>query len=255
MMKKDQKKYEKYVYLFEEALLEDLQEELKGKGIRMKKARRFGCEVVHPRYKVAVTSPEIWRISCQRQGSWYRSSPMADKFMIGSDVPIDCMSGGTHITVAKFTPPRLPTPEEIRMLANDPIYQKERPDEWERIQPMEETVFKLTREKLGADKDEDVEPIRKKLGLPKDGKGLTLKEVFVCQCANHANFINPKFYTEENGNKVPYSIGGSMTICSSCMEYFGIIGSDFPVRYVTPCTGAVMALGMDPDIYMRVENL
>jgi hypothetical protein len=112
-------------------------------------------------------------------------------------------------------------------------YREARPEEWENI---------------GAVDREEQARWLKVMGL----QGLTFEELFVSHCANHANFIEPAYQVLEEGLPVPYSLGKTRTVCSACLEFYNIIGSVFPKKYVVPCPGAVLFAGMVPNHYYEV---
>jgi len=59
------------------------------------------------------------------------------------------------------------------------------------------------------------------------------------QSANHANFLarDPLFFVVEDGEKVPYSITPVELTCCACHEIFGVLGTDYPRKYVMRCPG------------------
>ncbi len=95
------------------------------------------------------------------------------------------------------------------------------------------------------------------LGLRGIAKAAFLfKEVFITNCANHSNFIDPRYYLEEEGKIIPYSISPhSIEVCSSCAEYFDIVGSKYKTKLVVPCVGAVLYAGMAADRYYKVQKM
>ncbi|MCU0578570.1 MAG: hypothetical protein MUF69_03395 [Desulfobacterota bacterium] len=68
-----------------------------------------------------------------------------------------------------------------------------------------------------------------------------------------ARWLNePAYQVLEEGLPVPYSLGKTRTVCSACLEFYNIIGSVFPKKYVVPCPGAVLFAGMVPNHYYEV---
>ena len=53
---------------------------------------------------------------------------------------------------------------------------------------------------------------------------------------------------------VPYSISDSIHVCSSCLEFFNILGKQWPVKYVVPCIGAVQFAHLPMDQYFEVKT-
>ena len=78
------------------------------------------------------------------------------------------------------------------------------------------------------------------------------EKTFMIHSANHSNFITPEFYVDVNGAKVPYSISDSAHVCSSCIEFFNILGEQWPVKCVVPCIGAVQFARLPQDQYFEV---
>ena len=79
------------------------------------------------------------------------------------------------------------------------------------------------------------------------------EKIFAHHSANHANFIDPKYFATLNGCMVPYSIADSLHVCSSCLEFFNILGEQWPVKYVIPCIGAVRFAHLPMDQYFEVK--
>jgi hypothetical protein len=81
------------------------------------------------------------------------------------------------------------------------------------------------------------------------------RELFLAHTANHANFISPRFFVQdEEGNPIPYSLDRSAHLCSCCIELFQIIGSRFKKKLVAPCPGAVRFARLEADRYFLVEG-
>lgn len=56
------------------------------------------------------------------------------------------------------------------------------------------------------------------------------------------------------GGKAPYSIAGSLHVCSSCLEFFNVIGDQWRLKYVVPCIGAVQFARLPINQYFEVET-
>ena len=122
---------------------------------------------------------------------------------------------------SNFKPDRFPSSEEIFQLIQSQEYQKRKPSEWDKTDPLEEDFYQRWFE-------------RNRVNEPFD-----FDKILLSHSANHANFIDPKFIVNMNGEKVPYSIADSPRVCSSCLEFFNILGDQWAVKYVVPCIGAV----------------
>jgi hypothetical protein len=134
-------------------------------------------------------------------------------------------------------PDRLPTPDEISQLVQSKEYQKRKPSEWDKPDPLEKDFYQRWFEHQQ----------RKEL--------FDFEKILRSHSANHANFLDPKFFTNLNGTMVPYSIADSIHVCSSCLEFFNILGNQWPVKYVVPCIGAVQFARLSMDHYFEVKTL
>lgn len=112
-------------------------------------------------------------------------------------------------------------------------YQQARPDEWEDIHGEDPQLNEKWLRIMGV-------------------RGITYEELFVTHCANHANFLEPSYFIVQEDGPVPYSIDKTTHICSACLEFFNIIGSQFKKKLVVPCPGAVLFAGMAPNRYYEV---
>jgi hypothetical protein len=141
-----------------------------------------------------------------------------------------------HISESNFRPDALPTPREIREMASSPSFQKEKPSAWEEVDPSEREHYQRWFERWGGEGPFDFEGMLR------------------VHAANHANFVDPRFYLLFEGRKVPYSIASSLWTCSSCLEFFNILGGEWPLKYVTACAGAVRFARLPRDQYFRVSS-
>ncbi len=113
--------------------------------------------------------------------------------------------------------------------------QKKKPSIWDKIDPSEKAFYRRWFERLGG----------------KDRLGF--EEVLIYHSANHANFLDPRFYVLLESGKAPYSIADSLRTCSSCLEFFNILGDEWPIKYVTACSGAVRYARLPRDQYFSVS--
>ncbi|MBW1988298.1 MAG: hypothetical protein JRI97_02010 [Deltaproteobacteria bacterium] len=190
------------------------------------------CELLAPGREGRVL-PEEWEgfSLCARQVSWVSGSGRENLVLWVSDLPRKTRPPDYLITDSAFAPPALPKEKEARAMAQDPAYLVRRPAAWEAVQDSSAAAWMRT------------------LGLPGRFEGL-----FTWHCANHANFLEPKFFVTENNRPAPYSIARTRRVCSACMEMFGVVGGDWPVRYVVPCPGAVLFAQMVSGRYYRVSR-
>ena len=97
--------------------------------------------------------------------------------------------------------------------------------------------------------------IRRGLNAIRENEPFDFDKIFMSHSANHANFLDPKFFVQLNGAPAPYSIADSLRVCSSCLELFNILGGQWPVKYVIPCIGAVQFAHLPLNRYLRVEMI
>lgn len=250
--------YLRYTYALDDRDLERLRRELSGRGIPLVEVEKTPCKVLDPRLSIGYATPEAWNQgSCRRRGSWYRQSEKAGKYLVGSAFRLEGFSGGTVIKEANFSPPRLPGREEQRELTRSEVYQSEKPVDWENVQSAEIIELHKDFRSMGTREIPALLKRLKPLWLRGLAKATVLfREIFVTNCANHANFLDPRYFVEEKGEKIPYSISNNtLFICSSCAEYFDIVGSGFRTKLVVPCLGAAIYGIMEVNRYYRVQKL
>ena len=74
---------------------------------------------------------------------------------------------------------------------------------------------------------------------------------FLGRRANRANFLARRYTTERDGQAVPYSVTTNAGVCSSCVEFFNVIGQQ-DRKLVRACPGSVVFAGMQRDTYYDV---
>jgi hypothetical protein len=136
---------------------------------------------------------------------------------------------------SNFRPTRFPSSEEISQLIESQEFQKRKPSEWDKPDPLEKDFYQRWFGRYQADEPFDFE------------------NILLSHSANHANFLTPKFYVSVNKAIAPYSIADSIHVCSSCLEFFNILGSQWPTKYVVPCIGAAQFAHLPMNQYLRVE--
>ncbi len=182
---------------------------------------RYPCEVLSPARPIGVVLRETWNKSCNRQGSWYRTSDRAGQVILVSNEILPDLKEylSSQVSVVRFIPPRLPSIKEAEDLIKTPAYTSRAPEEWPH--------FSLE------------EQIKYRKYFDAHGISLSLDEIMTHQSANHANFLqpDPPFAILENGKRVPYSINILELICCACHEIFGVLGAQHPRKYVMRCPG------------------
>jgi hypothetical protein len=231
------KAYQKFVYWLTLSEFDRLKKGLADKELDLFRTKKAVCLPLSIDLKIAFVEPQVWDeySLCHRQFSWYRESPFRQKVLVVSSFVLKDyhLHPETIIRDSKFRSRIFPDrAEQLRMIARE-SYQEARPEAWENID----------------EEDSD----RQKRWLKVMGLGhMNYKELFVGHCANHANFIDPVYYIQEENQQVPYSIGRTPFVCSACLEFYNIIGADKKKKYVVPCPGAVLFAGMAGNHYYEV---
>ncbi len=197
---------------------------------------RVPCRVLRSTSEIGIVSPSAWESFCKRRTAWYSGSDKLGKILAASNAPLDLPQEPIRISETHFKPDRFPTAAEIDGLANSPAFENRRPKGWDRIDFYEETIYRRWFERYGGD-----EPFN-------------LKRLLASHAANHANFLEPKFFGRIGSNKAPYSITDSLHTCSSCLEFFNILGEEWASKYVVPCIGAVQFSRLPQDRYLEVTT-
>ena len=229
--------YTKHIYWLtreQEALL---RENLANRRIRLRSAKGVVCTPLDVLNKVSSVAPEIWNDTCGRQGSWYRTSAKNGLYLIVSSFELDDHADKkvATITESDFVPPRVATLEDKKELFHDTVLKKRLPKEWQHVQETEKKIYLRWARRLGSDlSDYDF--------------------LYLSHTANHANFLNPRFFVSNENGIVPYSIDRSAHLCSCCAELFQVIGSEYESKLVAPCPGATIFARLKPDRYLLVKK-
>jgi len=236
--------YVKYTHFLSLEELNVIKDWAKEKGVRMYKARDMPCEPLHPQRKIGYVAPKVWDRSCRRQGSWYRESSQAGKYLLISSFRMEHLHRGTKLSISDFSALRLPSKNVQMEMVQSTIYQRKKPGEWEKLSDNDMLRFKMARSELC-----------RLYGLNSGQMEEELHEVFVTHCANHSNFLAPRYYITEGSEIYPYSIADTPHVCSSCAEFFNLLGQEYRLKFVTPCTGAVIGAKLPLNKYVKVKNL
>jgi hypothetical protein len=232
-------KYQKFCYWVDLKELKKVRNNLEERGLQLTDEARIPCRVLRATREVGYLAPPAWEGFCKRRTSWYGKSDKAGKFLLVSNTPFDHLDIGTPliITESDFRPPRLPSPDELAPLIMSQEFQSRKPSIWEKVDPLDKEFYQRWYERHRPDDRFDFD------------------EIFAHHSANHANFLDPKFFVHQNGITVPYSIADSLHVCSSCLEFFNILGGQCPLKYVVPCIGAVQFAHLPVDLYFEVNAL
>ena len=229
--------YRKHIYWLtkdEEARFRD---ELEARDVRMGSAKGVVCPPLDEINKISSVAPEVWNQTCARQGSWYRASNKNGLYLVISSFELDMYQDkmSAIITRSDFNPPQQASIEEKHALIHDPEFINQIPPEWRTVGDTEKRIFLRWAGRLGSDvEDYDF--------------------LYLSHTANHANFIKPRLFIEENHNIIPYSIDRSAHLCSCCLELFQVQGIKYPKKLVAPCPGATIFARVKPDQYLLVER-
>ncbi len=230
-------KYQKFCYWIDSHGLRRVRENIEQKGEELDDEARIPCRVLRPSTETIFLAPPAWNGFCKRRTSWYRKSEMAEKFLMVSNSPLNLpdIDHPIIITESNFKPDRFPSSDEISRLIQSREYQKRKPSEWDKPDPLEKDFYQRWFE-------------RNRIKEPFD-----FEKILMSHSANHANVLDPKYFATLNGCMVPYSIADSLHVCSSCLEFFNILGEQWPLKYVVPCIGAVQFAHLPMDRYFEVR--
>jgi len=229
--------YQKFCYWVDLHGLKKVREDIEQTGGELDDEARIPCRVLRLSREIGFIIPEAWDGFCKRRTSWYRRSDKAGKFLVVSNTSLDHLDIGNPIIIkaSNFKPENLPSYEEILQLIKSEKYQSLKPDVWEKVDPLDKEFYQRWFERYQPQELFDFD------------------KIFAHHSANHANFIDTRYFVTLNGLLVPYSIAGSIHVCSSCVEFFNILGEKWPVKYVVPCIGAVQFAHLPIDQYFEVR--
>jgi hypothetical protein len=228
--------YEKFSYWFDQSELERIRKSLGHGEMTVAEETHIPCRALRSSLGIGLVLPSAWQGFCKRRTSWYASSEKAGRFLVVSNRPLAISGNGRTILIREsdFKPDRLPTFEEVKEMAASRSFQKMKPSVWDKIDFFEKDFYRKWFERLG----------------DKDCPGF--EELLTYHSANHANFLDPRFFIPLEAGKAPYSIADSLRACSSCLEFFNILGDEWPLKYVTACSGAVRYARLSRDQYFSV---
>lgn len=236
-----QELFKKYIYWLNKAELDVVVPDIIRSGKKIGTALKTPCEVLKAKgNKVMLATPGVFSRVCTRQGSWYRASDKAGKYMLVSEerlAPAYDKYLDVQISESGFQPESLPTSKQIDALVNSEAYRSQRPDGWEDIGVKDSVLFKTLFTLTGF-----------------WGWGDNLGKHWANHRANHANFLAKEYTTEIDGEDVPYSVTNNDGVCSSCVEFFNIIEQDTR-KLVRACPGSITFAGVKPEVYYDVKSV
>jgi len=229
--------YKKHIYWLTKDESDCLRDELASRKIKIRTAKGIVCTPLDIINKISIVPPEVWDDTCGRQGSWYRTSEKNGLYLIVSSFELENYESqkSATLTESDFKPPGLASLEDKKVLFEDLQLRARMPEEWKHVEETEKRIYLRWARRLGSDiREYDV--------------------LYHSHTANHANFINPHFFIEDESGIVPYSIDRSAHLCSCCVELFQVLGSEFDRKLVAPCPGATIFARLKPDRYLLVEK-
>lgn len=236
-MKRVKGPYIKFVYWLTGEDARVFKEEMERTGASVKAVRGVVCSPLDPLNRISLVEPSVWNATCRRQGSWYRSSDKDGLYLAVSSSPLEGWKDRMEFTIQEsdFVRPSLATNEEKQALLNNPNILGRIPEEWKQAAEVEKRTYLRWAKMFGSDVAD-------------------FDSLHVSHTANHANFIEPRFFVHDEDGVIPYSIDRTAHLCSCCLELFGILGSAFKKRLVAPCPGAVTYARLKQDQYLLVED-
>jgi len=230
--------YRKFCYWMDRHNFEKAKERLEEDNAPMTQEAQIPCRLLKPSKERGYVVPRAWTGVCQRRVSWYWNSERAEKILIVSNAPLHLPGFKYQILISEsdFKPDRLPSSQEITQLMKSEEFRKRKPLIWEKVDGLEKDFYQRWFERHRIEGRFDFE------------------KILTTHSANHVNFLEPRFFVTEENLKVPYSICDSLHICSSCLEFFNILGTEWLVKYVVPCIGAVQFAHLPLNQYFRVET-
>jgi len=226
----------KHIYWLTEEKEGQLKRTLAERGIKLKSGKAVVCPGLDEITKIISVAPKVWSGTCQRQGSWYKRSAKNGLYLIISSFDLEGFEPYKQavITRSDFILPNPATRKEKQEMIEDEGFRPSVPKEWYEVSDFEKRLWIRWARRLGSEDDWDT--------------------LFLTHTANHANFTKPRFFLEDDGHIIPYSIDRSANLCSCCLELFGVIGEEWKKKLVAPCSGAVVFSRLEKDRYLLVET-
>lgn len=229
----------RYLYWLDGESFRRARKELQAKGHRFEAALLTPCQVLKAREdRIVYAPPVLWSSMCRRQGSWYRSSSKAGLTMMMSASRLGTELDPfleAELSASDFQPRELPGQGELQGLVESEIYRTQRPDDWERVNPIDGIFFKIL------------------FTLTRSWRrGDSLQKHWLGHRANHANFLSREFTTRVDEEDVPYSVTENAGVCSSCAEFFNIVAPESR-KLVRACPGSVSFAGARRSVYYDVK--
>lgn len=195
------------------------------------------CAPLSAGIDIGVVLPEAWNAPlCRRPCSWQRHSPLAGRFLWISnhDLTPFGLAPQIRIVPVAFKPPELPGPQDQQALIAGDAYRRAEPAEWD---------------DLSAEDPAEQQRWMRVMGV----RARRFEDLFLTHCANHANFIEARYFIRDGQRIVPYAIGPTKQVCSACLELFNVVGTAHSHKLVMPCPGAAIFAGLPVNRYLLAE--
>ncbi len=235
--------YWKYYYWINPSDYEPSLEKIASKfpDLKIRYAESRQCEALYPSYPLMVVRPEVWSANCFRQGSWFRTSELKDKYLVVSNQPLDFLDPleSGNITLKKLD--KIPDfrlddafLKRIEDLINHPQLKERAPQEWFRLLEKEVPLFEgfIRSRNLGVD-------LSTFLKIHTAGHAL-----FIIDEKEYGNYIevnevqeSPQGSPQRKDGEIPCSMCPEEFICSACLEIFGVLGRKHKKLLVKRCPG------------------
>ncbi len=230
--------FKRYYYWIKGDRLKGVLEDLRSAGHRVVSLKKGPvCLSLRSKKRICVVFQDAWSSGCKRQGSWYGLSSKRGDILLVSPIRlkiINCLIGGI-IEESDFIPPRYADFEDKLRLFQNLRFSNLIPWRWRYVSESEKRIYIRWAKRFRGNVDD-------------------YYQLYLSHSANHSNFISPLLYVKEKDLIIPYSIEHTASVCSCCIELFGILGSEFKIRYVIPCPGACIFAELRSDIYLRVTG-
>ena len=227
----------KYCYWLTRDIFDKLSAFLEAKGIEMLRAKQNPCEALLA--DIGYAEPGTWSVICRFDAApWYTASQHAAKYLVVSSQELDepfQQFLETTIEPVEFDPPYIPSPEEQKKLADNPVYLARQPHGW------------------GAFPKETGDAIVNGLGKVFGTKINNFEDLLSTWTAVHANFVCSAYCSGKAFGNAPYSISDSVHMSTCCVEMFNLINTRQEALLVRPCVGSVIVKAFEKDRYYLVR--
>jgi hypothetical protein len=197
------------------------------------------CVPLSARIDIGLVLPAAWNAPlCRRPCSWQRHSPLAGQFLWISNEDLRPFGLAPQIRIVSvaFTPPEIPGLQDQQALIARDTYRRAKPAEWDDFSTADPAEQQRWMRVMGV-------------------RARRFEDLFLTHCANHANFIQARYFIRDGETIVPYAIGPTKRVCSACLELFNVVGTAYARKLVMPCPGAAIFAGLPVNRYLLAQVL